>query len=149
MKFNLKFVLNAAFVGAVLFIIPLGSLAQGPPNAPFAGASNMTCGQALKQVIKSDDPSIAKLGKTYEEGAAKLKKSPKDAKVKKAFVTAAVAFEQKIVRGANKISPPIKYRAGLALCRQVLAIDPKNPECKRDLDETVDIYKSMNRPVPQ
>ena len=56
--------------------------------------------------------------------------------------------EQKIVRAPNKLNSPIKYRAGLALCRMVLAVDPKNPECKKDMDDIVSIYKSMNRPVP-
>ena len=62
---------------------------------------------------------------------------------------AGAKYEQKIVRGANKLSSPVKYRAGLALCRMVLAVDPKNAECKKDKDEIETIYKQMSRPVPE
>ena len=135
---------NAALVGAALFALTVGALAQGP----FAGSANMTCAQALKKAPK-DDPSLAGLAKAFDSESAKLKKSPKDAKVPKEYVLSGVKYEQKVVRLPNSLNSPEKYRAGLALCRLVLAVDPKNPECKRDYDEIVTIYKSMNRPIPQ
>jgi hypothetical protein len=139
--------LNAAVVGAGLLTFAIGALAQ-PPNAPFAGAAKMTCAQALKQVPK-DDPDLAPLAKTFDAEAAKHKKSPKDARVKTAYVDSGVKYEQRIVRGVSKLNPAVKYRAGLALCRLVLAVDPKNAACKKDMAEILDIYKSMGRPVPQ
>ena len=145
---NLNFTRIAALAGAVLITLPLGVLAQGPPNAHFAGAAKMSCAQALKDAPKNDT-ELAGMAKTFDAEAARLKKSPKDAKVKKAYTDAGVKYEQRIVRGGNKLSPPVKYRAGLALCRMVLAVDPKNPECKRDMAEIIDIYKSMSRPIPQ
>ncbi len=145
---DVKRILNAAIAGAALSLVSLGALAQGPGMAPFAGQAKMTCAQALGQAGK-EDPELGKMAKSFDAEAAKLKKSPKDAKVKKAYVDTGMKYEQRIVRGANKLNPAIKYRAGLALCRLVLAVDPKNPECKKDMAEIVDIYKSMGRPVPQ
>lgn len=145
---DLKLTLNAALVGTILLLTPLFTLAQTAPNAPFAGAAKMTCAQALAKVAK-DDPALGKLAKAFAEEGAKLKKAPKDAKAKKAYVAAGVMYEQKIVRLPNKLSSPVKYRAGLGLCRQVLAVDPKNPECRRDMDEIVGIYKNMGMAIPE
>jgi hypothetical protein len=143
-----KPILNAALVAAALLAVPMGVMAQ-PPNAPFAGQAKMTCGQALKEVPK-DDTELAPLAKSFDADAARLKKSPKDAKVKKAYVDSAVKYEQKIYVGANKLSPTVKYRSTLALCRVVLAVDPKNPTCKKDMGQIVDIYtNSMHVPIPQ
>ena len=116
--------LKAAIVGAALLALPAAILAQ-PPNAPFAAQAKMTCAQALVAAPK-EDPGLAPLAKTFDAAAAKLKKSPKDAKAKKAYVESGAKYEQTIVNGAVKLSPPMKYRAGLALCRMVLAVDPKN-----------------------
>ncbi len=141
----MKRMLNAVLAGAALSFLSLGALAQGP----FAAQANMTCAQALSQASK-DDPELAKMAKSFDADAAKLKKSPKDAKVKKAYVEDGVKYEQKIVRGANKLGPAIKYRAGLALCRLVLKVDPKNPECVKDKALIEHIYKdNLNRPIPQ
>ena len=138
--------LHAALIGAALLTISAGAFAQ-PPNAPFAGAAKMTCAEALKEAGKSGPP-LAPLAKSFDAEAAKLKKSPKDAKVKKAYVDSAIKYEQAVYLGATKLSPSIKYRASLALCRAVLAVDPKNAQCKKDEDQIVAIYKQMGRPVP-
>jgi hypothetical protein len=140
--------LGQIVIVAALLGISSGVLAQGPPNAPFAAQAKMTCAQALKQAPK-DDPDLTPLAKSFDADAAKLKKSPKDAKAKKAYVEAGAKYEQRIVRGVSKLNPTVKYRAGLAICRMVLAVDPKNPECKKDESEILDIYKSMGRPVPK
>jgi len=144
----LKSILNAAIAGATLSLLSLGALAQGPPNAPFAGQANMTCAKALSEAPKMDT-ELAVMAKSFDAAAAKLKKSPKDAKVKKAYVDDGTKYEQKIVHGANKLGPAIKYRAGLALCRLVLAVDSKNAPCAKDKSEIESIYKQMGRPIPQ
>lgn len=108
----------------------------------------MTSTQALQEAPK-DDTDLAPLAKSFNGDATRLKKAPKDAKVKKAYVDSGVKYEQKIVRSSNKLSPAVKYRAGLALCRLILAADPKNPVAKKDMDEIVTIYKSMGRPIPK
>ncbi|HLJ56837.1 MAG TPA: hypothetical protein VKT77_17490 [Chthonomonadaceae bacterium] len=116
--------------------------------APFSAQTKMTCAMALSQV-PIYDKDLTKMAKDYNAQQAKLKKSPKDAKVKKEYVDNAVKFEQRIYIGANKLKPAVKYRAALALCREVLKVDPKNEQCRKDMDQMVAIYKQMNRPVPQ
>jgi hypothetical protein len=142
-----KRMLNAAIIAAALLAVPLGVMGQ-PPNAPFAAQAKMTCAQALKEIPK-DDPVLATLAKSVDAEGARLKKSPKDARVKKAYVDTAIKYEQKIYLGQSKLSPVIKYRATLALCRMVLAVDPKNTTCKNDMDQIVQIYRGMNKPIPQ
>ena len=145
---KLQRIFNAAIGAAALAIISFSALAQGPVVAPFAAQAKMTCAQALGQVAR-DETELGKLAKTFDADAIKLKKTPKDAKVKKAYVDDGVKFEQKVVHGANKLNPAVKYRAGLALCRMVLAVNPKNVESKKDMDEIVGIYKGMGREVPK
>jgi hypothetical protein len=139
--------MHAALLGAALLTVSLGAFAQ-PPNAPFAGAAKMTCAEALKEAGKYGAP-LTPLAKAFDAEAARLKKSPKDAKVKKAYVDSGVKYEQAVYLGVNKLSPSIKYRATLALCRMVLAVDPKNAQCKKDEDQIIAIYKQMGRPVPE
>ncbi len=148
--------LKPAVAAVALLAFPMVILAQGPQRAPFAGGggapfaaqAKMTCAQALKDVSKND-AGLSALAKPFNASAAKLKKSPKDAKVKKVYVDAAIKYEQAIYLGPSKLSPPIKYRAALALCRLVLAVEPKNAQAKADEDQMVGIYKQMGRPVPQ
>lgn len=147
MNQNIKSSLSVVAAIAVLFCLSLSALAQGGA-APFAGAAKMTCAEALKQAPK-DDASLAPLAKNYDAAAAKLKKSPKDAKAKKAYIEAGEKYCHELVHGQNKLSAPVKYRAGLAVCRQVLAVDPKNAHCTEDRDQIEGIYKQMGRDVPK
>jgi hypothetical protein len=143
----MKISLNTLVLGTVLLAALPGALAQ-PPNAPFAGQAKMTCAQALKEAPK-DDPQLAALAKTFDADTAKLKKSPKDAKVKKAYVDDGAKYAHQVIYGDSKLSPAVKYRAGLALCRLVLKVDPKNPDCMKSQNEIESIYKQMGRPIPQ
>jgi hypothetical protein len=138
---------SVALVAAALLALPFAAIAQ-PPNAPFAGAARMTCAQALKQAPK-DEPHLAPMAKAFDAEAARLKKSPKDPKVKRAYADAGARYAHEIMQGREKLTPPIQYRAALALCRMVLAVDPKNAECQRDESQILDVYKSMGRPIPQ
>lgn len=145
---DVKRILNAAIAGAVLSVLAMGAQAQPPGGAPFAGMAKMTCAEALAKISR-DNSDIGKLAKSFDADAAKLKKSPKDAKVKKAYVESGVNLEQKIYNGAGKLSSPIRYRASLALCRMVLTVDPKNTVCKMNMDKIVEIYKGMHMEVPK
>ncbi len=135
---------------ALALVFPLGVQAQGgPPGAPFAGGKRVTTEEALKQAPK-DDPSLAPLDKAYMAAAASLKKSPKDAKAKKAYVEAAYKYGKTCEDNVSgKLSRPVQYRAALALYRKALAVDPKH---KPSIDEKLkieDIYKSMPGGVPK
>lgn len=108
----------------------------------------MSCDQALKQAPK-DDPSLVPLDKAYNAADAKLKKSPKDAKLKKAYVDAAYKYGHQVTYGNVKLSPPVKYRAGLALYRKVVAVDPKNGPALKEKKTIEDIYGQMGMPIPK
>ena len=73
-------ILKLVLVTATLGLSLSGVLAQ-PPNAPFAGGPKLTVEQSLKEAPKADK-SLLPLDKAFYAAEAKLKKSPKDAKVK-------------------------------------------------------------------
>ena len=150
----MKNTLTGLVSAGVLLTFAFSTMAQGgpPPSKggapPFAGAANMTCEEALKETPK-DDPTLAPLDKAYKDAGAKLKKSPKDAKVKKAFVEAVYKYEDKVLKGDVKLKPPVKYRAALALDRKGLAVDPKFKPLLDDKKLVEDTYGSMGRPIPK
>lgn len=135
---------------ALALALPLSVSVKAQGGAPpFAGAKSMTTEAALKQAPK-DDPGLAPLDKAFTAAAAALKKSPKDAKAKKAYVDAAYKYGKTCEDNASgKLSRPVQYRAALALYRKALAVDPKH---KLSLDEKKkidDIYASMPGGIPK
>ena len=111
---------------ALLLAMPTTVVAQGavPPGHPPIKAPKMTAEEALKEAPKADT-SLASLDKAFKETETKLKKSPKDAKAKKAYVDACYKYgHQAMVNGSK--SPRILYRAALALYRRALKVDPKH-----------------------
>jgi hypothetical protein len=139
---------TGALAGALLLVLSMGALAQAPMAGPFAAQANMTCAKALASIPR-DNSEMGSLARVFDDNAAKLRKSPKDAGAKKAYVASGVKFEQYIVHGATKLSSPVKYRAGLGLCRLVLAVDKNNPQCKKDMKDIIDIYMGMHREIPK
>jgi hypothetical protein len=140
-------VLGLAMV-ALALALPLGVQAQGGAP-PFAGAKSMTTDAALKQAPK-DDPGLAPLDKAFYAAAAALKKSPKDAKVKKAYVETAFKYGKTCEDNASgKLSRPVQYRAALALYRKALAVDPKHKPSLDEKQKIDDIYKTMPGGVPK
>ena len=135
---------------ALALVLPLGVQAQGGmPGAPYAGAKKMTTEAALIQAPK-DDPSLLPLEKAFVASAGSLKKSPKDAKVKKAYVEAAYKYGKTCEDNASgKLSRPVQYRAALALYRKALAVDPKHKLSLDEKQKIDDIYKSMPGGVPK
>lgn len=137
---------------ALALVLPLGVQAQrNMPGAPYAGGSGkkVTTEEALKQAPK-DDPSLAPLDKAFNSAAAALKKSPKDAKAKKAYVEAAFKYGKTCEDNVSgKLSRPVQYRAALALYRKALAVDPKHKSSMEEKQKIEDIYKSMPGGVPK
>ncbi len=132
---------------ALALALPLAVQAQGGAP-PFAGKS-MTTEAALKEAPK-DDPTLAPLDKAFTAAAAALKKSPKDAKVKKAYVEAAYKYGKTCEDNANnKLSRPVQYRAALALYRKALAVDPKHQPSLDEKKKIDDIYASMPGGIPK
>ncbi len=134
---------------AVLGALPLQGQTQGKPpvSAPFAKGPKMTTEQALQQAAKTN-PALASFDKSFKSAEATLKKKPKDAKAKKAYVEACYKYgHEAMVSG--QASPKVMYRAALALFRRALKVDPKH---KASLDEKKmieDIYKTMPGGIPQ
>ena len=135
----------------VVLTMPLGVAAQkeGGAVAPFAGGGKqLTSEQALKEVPKLEK-SFIPLEKSFKAAAAKLKKSPKDAKVKKAYVDAAYKYGHTVMTAQGKLSPRIMYRAALALYRKALKVDPKHKPSLEDKKLIEDIYKQMGMSIPK
>jgi tetratricopeptide (TPR) repeat protein len=135
---------------ALALILPLGVQAQGGmPGAPYASGKKMTTDDALKQAPK-DDPSLAPLEKAFTATASALKKSPKDAKAKKAYVEAAYKYGKTCEDNANnKLSRPVQYRAALALYRKALAVDPHHKPSLDEKKKIDDIYQHMPGGIPK
>ncbi len=135
---------------ALALALPLSVQAQkAMPGAPFAGAKKMTTEEALKQAPK-DDPSLVPLDKAYYAAATALKKSPKDAKVKKAYVETAFKYGKTCEDNAStKLSRAVQYRAALALYRKALAVDPKHKPSIDEKQKIDGIYQSMPGGIPK
>jgi len=128
--------------------LPFSAKAQGGAP-PFAGAKSMTTAQALAEAPK-DDPTLAPLAKAFTAAEAALKKSPKDAKAKKAYVEAAYKYGKTAEDNASgKLSRPVQYRAALALYRKALAVDPKHQPSLDEKKKIDDIYKGMPGGIPK
>lgn len=133
---------------ALLLAMPFTALAQGAPGQPpFAKGPKITTEQALKEAPKADS-TLAPLDKAFKAAEAKLKKSPKDAKAKKAYVDACYKYGHQAMANGSK-SPKILYRASLALYRRALKVDPKHQPSLDDKKLIEDIYQSMPGGVPK
>lgn len=136
-----------------LLALPFAAPAQnkgGPPvqgGAPFAGAARMTTEEALKQAPKINK-DLVKLEKAMNDAQAKMKKKPKDAALKKAYVEATYKYANTAMTDPN-LPPAVKYRAALALYRRALKVDPKHKQSLAEKKQIEDIYESMGRPIPQ
>jgi|HubBroStandDraft_4_1064222.scaffolds.fasta_scaffold178961_2 hypothetical protein len=135
------------FAVLALSAVPLITSAQGAP--PFAGKKAMTCEEALIQAPK-DDAELTPLAKGLADASVKLKKSPKDANVKKAYVDSAFKYGDALMHlPQGKLTPPVQYRAALALFRKALAVDPKHKGSLAEKKAIDDIYSGMPGGIPK
>ncbi len=136
-----------------LIVLPLGAMAQGKPTGKDTGkpkppsAAPSSLDESLKQAPKLD-AKLVPLDKAFTAAAAKLKKSPKDAAAKKAYVTAAYTYGS-AAEYSDTLSPRIRYRAALLLYRKALAVDPKHKESLAEKQKIEDIYKTMPGGIPK
>ena len=99
---------------------------------------------AAKNTITKAD--LAKLQTSVNSADAAYKANP-SAATKKKFVDLTVDLASNTM-DCSDLTPHEKYPAALRLYRQVLAVDPSNPDAKAAAETIVKIYKQMARPVP-
>ena len=140
----------AAFALALPMMAGAQAAPQGggmaPPFAGGAGHKSMTLDEAVK-MAPQQDKSLEPLAKAATAAEAKMKKSPKDAGAKKAYVEAAYKFGHAAEYG-DKLPPTVRYRAALAMYRKALAVDPKHQPSLAEKQQIEAIYKNMGMPVP-
>ena len=139
-----KTLLCAVFALSCLGIVPHA----GAQGGPFSGGPSITTDQALQQAPKLD-PTLIPLDKAFQAVQAKLKKSPKDAKVRTAYVDAAYKYGHAVMVDQGKMSPKVQYRAALALYRKALAVNPNHRPSKDEKKKIEDIYMGMGMPIPK
>jgi|GEM_PF-2461820 len=128
-------------------LAPVAAGAQGGAP-PFAG-KKITCEDALKQAPK-DDPDLVPLAKSLADADAKLKKSPKNPAAQKVYVDSAFKYGDALMHLAQgKLTPPVQYRAALALFRKALAVDPKHKGSLSEKQAIDDIYRGMPGGIPK
>lgn len=99
------------------------------------------------QDTKTETAKLAKLKATYAASKAKFTKSPKDAGLRKAYVTATVNYANSTMYSPI-LGAKVKYRQALQLYREALKADPKNKEALENKNLIESIYKQMGRPIP-
>ncbi|MBS1721616.1 MAG: hypothetical protein JSS66_01275 [Armatimonadetes bacterium] len=106
--------------------------------APASAQSNMD----------KEKAKMAKLESSYKTTKAAFTKKPKDASLKKKYVSATVAFATGCMN-TPLLPPKEKYKKSLLLYREALKVDPNNKEAKENSKMIEDIYRSMGRPIPK
>ena len=105
--------------------------------------------RGLKPPVTAEPSAkLAALKKAQALAKATFEKTPKDAKLKSAYVDATVRLGTATMN-AEELPPREKYRGALALYREALKLDPKNKEAIANKKLIEDIYKGMGRPIPQ
>lgn len=131
--------------------LPFAAPAQqkNPPPGKAPASNKMTCEEALK-IVPQQDPGLVPLEKSWKEALAKLNKSPKDAKVKAAYVETTYKYGHTILmEPQGKVRPAIQYRAALALYRRALAVDPKHKPSLEDKAQIEAVYKTLPGGIPK
>lgn len=100
-----------------------------------------------QQGTDKDKATLAKAEKAYTALKANFTKHPKDAKAKKEYVAATVAYGHESMINPS-LGPRVKYRQALKLYREALKLDPTNKVAKEESEMIIKIYKDMGRPVP-
>lgn len=78
---------------------------------------------------------------------AKLKKSPKDAKLKAQVAEASYQVGHAMMLNPE-LPPRVKYPGALRHFRRTLALNPKHKQAAAEKKQIEDIYRQMGRPIP-
>jgi tetratricopeptide (TPR) repeat protein len=114
--------------------------ATSTSGAPYGGDSSNPTG--AKKVPDIEKPAaLVELEKAYE-------KNPNDAETKKKLVQATYDLGRKIEYD-DALPPFVKYPQALSLFTQALELDPTHKEALAEKEQIENIYRSMNKPIPQ
>ncbi|HEV2706451.1 MAG TPA: hypothetical protein VGV59_11040 [Pyrinomonadaceae bacterium] len=121
------------------------TLAHGPSQTPAPPISSAH-GGAQAPAASSEKPSLAtpELDAKIERAEARAKAAGATASDKKA---AAEAYFERADTYREAGSPQL-YKFALGDYRRGLRYDPTDADAKAKMEEIVQIYQSMNRPVP-
>ena len=124
-----------------------GGAQGGAPMMAGGSAKPMTLAEAAAEAPK-DDKSLAPLAAAYTKADSEMKKAPKDASAKKAFVEAAYNYGH-AAEISDALGPRVKYRSALYLYRKALAVDPQHAPSLKEKEQIEQIYAGMPGGVPQ
>lgn len=102
---------------------------------------------AFSQGKDAEAAKYAKQKATYTSAKAKFAKNPKDAALRKAYVSATVTLGTATMNSPI-LSSKVKYPQALKYYREALKADPKNKEALENKNLIEGIYKQMGRPIP-
>ncbi len=97
---------------------------------------------------KTELANLKKLESLQTASKTKFQKTPKDAKMRKEYVSVTLTLANNI-QASMALTSKEKYPKALRLYREVLKTDPKNKEAKENKERIEMIYRSMGRPVPK
>lgn len=103
---------------------------------------------AHAQVPNPDKVKLQKAEKLYSATKMAWTKDKNNVPKRKSYVKATVSLGT-IVMTSPLLGPKAKYPRALKLYREALRLDPKNKEALQNKRMIEDIYRSMNRPIPQ
>lgn len=107
----------------------------------------MASAQTGTETIAQKKAILAALAKNQKTAADKFQKKPKDAKLKSEYIKTTLLLANRTMM-ASWLSSKEKYPNSLRLYRAVLKVDPKNEEAASNRKLIEDIYRSMNKPIP-
>jgi hypothetical protein len=121
---------------SILLMMIAASSAYAPAQSPKAPS------------MADEKKKLASAKAGYTKAKVAFDKKPKDAKLKKSYIDAAMKYGN-VALTSSALTPKEKYPLSLKMYREVLRLDPKNKEAKSNKELIEGIYKQMGRPVPK
>lgn len=113
----------------------------------------LTAGFVSRPAVVSAAQASAHKAPKYNEKQlaaleAKLKKNPRDAKLKQTVAEANFQVGHEMMVNPE-LPPRVKYPGALKHFRRALALNPKHKQAAGEKKMIEDIYHQMGRPIPQ
>jgi hypothetical protein len=122
------------------------STPAGGTEAPSAPAGKR---DVSTKTLVTFDPDIQKYDDEVSVARAAFDQEPSDDN-RDDLIKAHLAFGNYMENGTKKVSPRQgKYLRALVEFRAVIDLDPKNQNALKEISLIEDIYRGMNRPIPE